>query len=206
MEETGDAASPAAPPAAAGGHAEPFAAFYDRLAGRLIGAARTLGCSTAEAEDIVHDLFVRLARSGALSGDVADPEAYAFASLRHAVWRSRQRRTLEREAIERIGRGQGRGEDRPADAHPDVDLVRAAIGHLPEAQREVVALKIDGGLTFAQIAAVLGTNINTIAGRYRYALQALHKKLVHLKEDLLGETTPPPINVLPFSSPQEALS
>jgi RNA polymerase sigma-70 factor (ECF subfamily) len=159
-----------------------FASLYDSLAGRLLGAARTLGCTGTEAEDIVHDLFVRLVRSGACLGDVDDPEAYAFTSLRHAVSRSRQRKALERASIERIGR------EREADGRmvaegtagvadePDVRLVRALAG-LPEAQREVVALKIDGGLTFAQIAKVTNVSLNTAAGRYRYALDKLRAAL-----------------------------
>ena len=59
---------------------------------------------------------------------------------------------------------------------PDVRLARALVG-LPEAQREVVALKIDGGLTFAQIAKVTNVSLNTAAGRYRYALDKLRAAL-----------------------------
>lgn len=171
VDESGDTGAEASPDAPGG--AEAFADFYDRLAARLVGAARTLGCSAAEAEDVVHDLFVRLVRSGALAGDIADPEAYAFASLRHAVWRLERRRVLEREAIEQIGREQEHAGDRPPGPLPDADLVRAAIARLPEAQREVVALRIDGGLSFAQIARVTNVSINTAAGRYRYALEKL---------------------------------
>ena len=160
-----------------GGRAD-FAVFYDRYASRLVGAARTLGCSQAEAEDIVQDLFVRLVHCGVLAGDVADPEAYAFASLRHAVWRRRRRRCLEREAIERIGRASDQPADRPAETGGiDPERVRAALDLLPEAQREVVALKIDGGLTFAQIARVTNVSLNTAAGRYRYALEKLRAAL-----------------------------
>ena len=159
-----------------------FAFLYDSLAGRLLGAARTLGCSGTEAEDIVHDLFVRLVRSGACLGDVDDPEAYAFTSLRHAVARRRQRKALERTAIERIGRereADGRmvtDEAAGVSDEPDARLARALAG-LPEAQREVVALKIDGGLTFAQIAKVTNVSLNTAAGRYRYALDKLRAAL-----------------------------
>lgn len=160
-----------------GTHAD-YARFYDRYAGRLVGAARTLGCSRAEAEDIVQDLFVRLVRSGVLAGDVDDPEAYAFASLRHAVWRRRERRSLEREAIERIGRAHELTASRPVDSDGiDPERIRAALALLPEAQREVVALKIDGGLTFAQIARVTNVSLNTAAGRYRYALEKLRAAL-----------------------------
>jgi RNA polymerase sigma-70 factor (ECF subfamily) len=48
---------------------------------------------------------------------------------------------------------------------------------LPEDRREVIALKIDGGLTFQEIAAVLGIGPNTAASRYRYALAELRDAL-----------------------------
>jgi RNA polymerase sigma-70 factor (ECF subfamily) len=38
-------------------------------------------------------------------------------------------------------------------------------------------LKIDGGLTFAQIAEVLNVNANTAASRYRYAIAKLRQSL-----------------------------
>ena len=59
---------------------------------------------------------------------------------------------------------------------PD-DALAAAVAALPEVQREVVALKIDAGLTFAEIAAVTGTSLNTAASRYRYALEKLRTVL-----------------------------
>ncbi len=85
------------------------------------------------------------------------------------------------------------------------DIVEQALSDLPEAQREVVSLKIWGGLTFNEIAALTGASINTIAGRYRYALHAMHKRLAPLKEELLGEPTPYVLNILPFSNPMQAL-
>ena len=113
-----------------------FASLYDSLAGRLLGAARTLGCAGTEAEDIVHDLFVRLVRSGACLGDVDDPEAYAFTSLRHAVSRSRQRKALERTAIERIGRegeadGRAQAPDEDTTAHGSPDRISGARRRAP---------------------------------------------------------------------------
>jgi DNA-directed RNA polymerase specialized sigma24 family protein len=46
----------------AAGDPEAFAALYDRLALRLLGAARTMTGSAAEAEDVLQDLFVELTR------------------------------------------------------------------------------------------------------------------------------------------------
>jgi RNA polymerase sigma factor (sigma-70 family) len=65
---------------------------------------------------------------------------------------------------------------------PDDELA-AAVAALPEAQREVVALKIDAGLTFAEIAAVTGTSLNTAASRYRYALEKLRTALADQEEN-----------------------
>ena len=41
----------------------------------------------------------------------------------------------------------------------------------------MIALKIDGGLTFAEVAALLGVSANTAASRYRYALEKLRAAL-----------------------------
>ena len=48
---------------------------------------------------------------------------------------------------------------------------------MPLKQREIIALKIDGGLTFVQIGEVLGVSPNTAASRYRLALEKLRTAL-----------------------------
>lgn len=57
------------------------------------------------------------------------------------------------------------------------DDLEMALASLPTEQREVIALKIDGGLTFAHIAEILNISPNTAASRYRYALQKLRQAL-----------------------------
>jgi len=154
-----------------------FAALYDRLSLGLFNTARAL-ISAADAEDIVHDLFVELARSRQRLAGVVDLEAYVFTMLRHAVSRRRRRSTIDRKALGRIAgerlRGGGAGESPPR--LPDDELA-VAVAALPTEQREVLALKIDGGLTFAEIAAVMHTSLNTAASRYRYALEKLRVSL-----------------------------
>jgi len=53
------------------------------------------------------------------------------------------------------------------------EAVEAALRRLPDEQRDVVVLKIWGGLTFQQVAGILDIPSNTAASRYRYALEAL---------------------------------
>jgi RNA polymerase sigma-70 factor (ECF subfamily) len=160
--------------ALAAGDREAFAALYDRLGHRLFATARTMLDSTPEAEDVVHDLFVELVRIRQRLTAVADLEGYLFTMLRHAVGRRRDRRSLARRALDRLGRDRlAAGGFQASPAAPPDDALAAAVAALPAAQREVVALKIDGGLTFAEIATVIGTSANTAASRYRYALEKL---------------------------------
>lgn len=55
--------------------------------------------------------------------------------------------------------------------------VQNALEKLPDAQRQIVTLKIWGELTYEQIGETLGISPNTASSRYRYALGALKRKL-----------------------------
>lgn len=158
----------------AAGDPTAFAVLYDRLAGRLLATARMMTASPADAEDLVHDLFVELARHRNRLVAVADLEAYVFTMLRHAVSRRRRRAAIDRRAVAAIGQQHeydGHGITTPAAMRDD--QLQAAVAALPVAQREVVALKFQGGLTLAEIAAAMGTSLNTAASRYRYAMEKL---------------------------------
>jgi RNA polymerase sigma-70 factor (ECF subfamily) len=164
----------------AAGDPEAFAALYDRLAVRLFNTARTMTDSLPDAEDTVHDLFVELARCRDRLARVSDLDAYVFTMLRHAISRRQRRRDVDRRAIDTVARqraGASRFTTQPAEL-PD-EALNAAVAGLPSAQREVLALKINGGLTFAEIAAVIGTSINTAASRYRYAIEKIRATITH---------------------------
>ena len=167
----------------AAGDPEAFAALYDRLAVRLLAAARTMTDSSAEAEDVVQDLFVELARGRARLTAVADLEAYVFTMLRNAVRRRGRRAAVDRRAVLAITeQRRANGEDAASAATIPDDQLAAAVAALPDRQREVVALKIDAGLTFAEIAAVTGTSLSTAASRYRYALEKLRIAMADREE------------------------
>ena len=77
----------------AGNH-EAFAALYDRLGKKLYATAVQLDCTHQEAEDVVHDLFVELARHRQELSDVKNLDAYIFAMLRNTVSRLQRRKKL----------------------------------------------------------------------------------------------------------------
>jgi len=152
-----------------------YAALYARLSRRLLRVAAAMLGDTAEAEDAVHDLFVALARGRERLAYVEDLDAYVFASLRHAIAARAQRRKFERRHWERLA-AIGAPAAKSAEA-ADTGDVSAALAALPPEQREIVVMKIDGGLTFSQIAQALSISPNTAASRYRYAMEKLRRFL-----------------------------
>jgi RNA polymerase sigma-70 factor, ECF subfamily len=152
----------------AAGRDEAFAALYAREGAALYRVAVALLGSSADAEDAVQDVFVGLAQSrGSLAG-VEDLRAYLFTALRHAAAKTATRRRRPEPLPDAVAA--------PEPREPAEDLGRA-LAALPADRREVIALKFDGGLTFREIAAVLGVSPNTAASRYRYALAELRAAL-----------------------------
>jgi RNA polymerase sigma-70 factor (ECF subfamily) len=158
--------------ALAGGRPEGYAQLYDRHGRSMLRVARVMLGDSLEAEDAVQDVFVELVRRRDRLAHVRDLEAYLFAMLRHAVIRRMRRRRNEQRHV----RQWTPATSRDADGEASDDLARA-LDLLPAEQREVIALKIDGGLTFARIGEVLKLSPHTAASRYRYALAKLRQTL-----------------------------
>ena len=84
-------------------------------------------------------------------------------------WRTHSGNIAERPLLEAVDPHAPSTEDRLA--------LERAIRELPPEQREVVHLHIFEGLTFQEVADGAGESVNTIAGRYRYALTKLRQAL-----------------------------
>jgi RNA polymerase sigma-70 factor (ECF subfamily) len=84
--------------------------------------------------------------------------------------RSSGRQELDPRALLEHVSGEERIEERLA--------LERAIRTLPAEQREVLHLHVFEGMTFQEVADATGDSINTIASRYRYALDRLRGILV----------------------------
>ena len=74
-----------------------------------------------------------------------------------------------RRMLETVEGQSGRHEERLA--------LERALCELPPEQREVVHLKAFEGMTFQEIADAIGESINTVASRYRYAMEKMRAQL-----------------------------
>jgi len=156
-------------------HDRQFAALFDEYGSLLFRVGYALLGSGADAEDAVQSVFLSLIRSRKSLSGIADMRAYLLSALRHAAARIASRRTKEKRLMQQAARSEM--ESTPVPKHDDAFELEKAVQSLPPEQREIIALKIDGGLTFAEIAESLSISPNTAASRYRYALEKLRAAL-----------------------------
>jgi RNA polymerase sigma-70 factor (ECF subfamily) len=159
------------------GRTEALSVLYDRFGQRLYRTAWGMLGRREDAEDAVQEVFAALVRSRGRLKEVEDMTAYLFTALRRAAGRLANRRAkgpaVSDEAVRQAAARSGHGERSVVQS----ERLERALGALPCEQREVIAMKIDGELTYAQISQATGVSINTAASRYRYALEKLRVSL-----------------------------
>jgi RNA polymerase sigma-70 factor (ECF subfamily) len=162
----------------AAGLADAFAVLYDRFGKALLQVALAILSSRHDAEDAVQDVFVNLVRARESLSGVENLRAYVFTSLRNSALKI----VANRKAASAVMAADLNRISSNVTDTVDIDRsvrLEQALRALPLEQREVIALKVDAGLTFAEIASALGLSANTAASRYRYALEKLR---IALKE------------------------
>jgi RNA polymerase sigma factor (sigma-70 family) len=154
--------------------------IYDKYKDDLVSLAAALLLDVSLAEDVVHDVFTaflssaeRFRLTGSLKGYLATCVANRARNLNKAAWR-RHGTTLD-------GVPEMAGEDPPPEQAAifgeQLRQLAEALQQLPYEQREVLLLRSHSGLRFAAIARTQGVSINTVQGRYRYAVDKLRSIL-----------------------------
>jgi RNA polymerase sigma-70 factor (ECF subfamily) len=150
------------------------AALYDAHAVSLYRYLLTMLGRVSDAEDALQEVFLGVMRRRRRGG-IRNPRAYLWRAAHMQalqVLRRRRRRDRECAAAELTWIDASQAED------PDLALdIDRAIRRLPPEQREVIALRIGEGLTFREVAEVLGIPLNTASSRYRRALARLRESL-----------------------------
>jgi RNA polymerase sigma-70 factor (ECF subfamily) len=163
-----------------------FERLYDEHAQAVFAFLLNFIRHEADTRDLLQEVFVKLAKRPELLEGVRDERAFllrlahnlAIDLIRRRGTQDKHHEQLAAEALPVFA---------PA-AGPDESAFRkalgAALGELPKEQRAVVHLKLWEGLTFEQIAELLGIPLNTAASRYRYGLDKLRERLRPLYEEM----------------------
>jgi RNA polymerase sigma-70 factor (family 1) len=155
-----------------------FTAYYDRLRRFTYRYLR----SWEEAEDIVHDVFVRLWARRPELGAIGDPGAYLYTAARNRAlsrlkhlaheerWRTRQRTRQHGPPAGPSGPEQQLAQNEIAAA------LQRGLDSLTPRQRDVILLQWRGR-TYDEIGATLGISPKTVSVHVSRALEALRAAL-----------------------------
>ncbi len=148
--------------------------WLEDYAPKFLLFARQQARSEADAQDLVQEAVVEAAQRQ--DDGRPPPPPLVFATLRRRAIdlarREDRRSGRERAAMEPLSESWF---DTSVEDRELRQLIQSAMSRLPDIYREVITLKVWGGLTFAEIADTLGIPANTAASRYRYGLVELRR-------------------------------
>ena len=162
------------------GSSDALCRIYNKYKDNLLRLASALSNDQNAAEDIVHDFFVSFAQSPEklkLNGSLKSYLATCVVNrVRNAnKTRRRQETTGLNEAESAVSNSK-----RPEQWIINSEQLRQlnnALTQLPEQQREVIILHLQGEMKFKAIAELQDVSINTVQSRYRYGLDKLRSIL-----------------------------
>jgi len=149
--------------------------LYEKYKDDLLGLAVTLLRDRAEAEDVVHDVFVSFARTAggfSLTGTFKGYLSTCVANCARDRNRLKSRLDVGLDAAEDIGADSDDPVEHAAGSE-EANRLQEILGRLPFEQREIIVLHLHQEMRFREIAEALGVSINTVQSRYRYGMEKL---------------------------------
>jgi len=157
-----------------------WAHIYDSLAPTLIGYLRAQGAP--DPDGVCGEVFCQLVRDiHRFSGDEAGFRSWVFVMVHHRLVDDVRRRRRRPEAI--AGPDALNTVTDPLDV--EAEVIRSAteaelkllLEELTEAQRDVLLLRVFGGLTLDEVARSMGRRVGAVKALQRRGLEALREKV-----------------------------
>jgi len=128
-----------------------------------------------EAEDVLQETFLRYYKYG---DPVENPKAWLFKVARN-VYLKRQRKRSREVSLELVEADPVLpGMQVALEREELIRKVREGLKKLKDHHREVIILRYMEGLSYEEMAAVLGENVGTIKSRLNRAKEKLREKLI----------------------------
>lgn len=154
--------------------------IYEKYKHDMLALAVSLASDHSVAEDVVHDVFIsfaqyapRLQLRGRLRSYLLSSVANRCRDMARKNSR-RQTRALDETLTVTTRSGEP---DQLAMATEQVQHIGRALEQLPDPQKEVIILHLQGELNFREIARAQGLPLSTVQSRYRYGLTKLRSLL-----------------------------
>ncbi len=157
------------------GDSDALCEVYDMYADELFTLACVLLNDRLKAEDILQDVFVRFARSVKrlrIRGKIKNYLCTCIANRCRDEFRKKKLVTVDISDMD-IEAVKGFNPAENAAKSEQVMMLLKNLAKLPDKQREVIVLRIKGGMSLRKIAKSRGISVNTVMGRYRYGMNKL---------------------------------
>jgi RNA polymerase sigma-70 factor (ECF subfamily) len=162
------------------GSGEALRQIYDKYKVEMLKLAVVLLGDVHNAEDIVHDVFVKFAQSADRIKLTGSLRSYLVTSVVNRVRNHRRDSSRHGETnLERTGvlSSPEPGPSQWAILTEQLTLLSQALRQLPYEQREVICLRMETDMTFRRMATLQSASLNTVKGRYRYGMEKLRSLL-----------------------------
>lgn len=157
------------------GDKEGLRLIYEKYKDDLLTIATAMMNDYADAEDVLHDVFISFARNAAGFHLYGSLRNYLITCVINRV-RDRYRRKMyqvtELDNAAPVSSAIRGPQSQAADNEANEILIDA-LGKIPLQQRETIVLHLQGGLKFREIADLQEASTNTVRARYHYGLEKL---------------------------------
>jgi RNA polymerase sigma-70 factor (ECF subfamily) len=162
------------------GRSEALRLIYDKYKIELLKLAIVLIGDVNTAEDIVHDVFVKFAQSADRFKLTGSLKSYLVTSIinrvRNYLRDSNRHCEITLEGVDSLLSTES-SPHQWAILSEQLSILSQALQQLPYEQREVICFRMEMDMTFRRIAKLQCASINTVKGRYRYAIARLRSLL-----------------------------
>jgi RNA polymerase sigma-70 factor (ECF subfamily) len=159
------------------GNREALRSIYEKYKDDLVTLAAALLTDVACAEDVVHDVFVGFIESSRKFQLTGSLKGYLSTCVANNA-RNRNKAGRRHQNVEiGVALSEVNRPDAAAIFGEELRRLSLALAQLPYEQREVLLLHSYSGMKFRTIAKQQNVSINTVQGRYRYALDKLRSML-----------------------------
>ena len=158
--------------------------IYEKYKDDLLILAIALLNETSAAEDVLHDVFVTFVQGiekFRLTGSLKGYLLTCVANRARNINKAKYQQKTDLDDAELVGTVT-KGPHKSTICNEELQQLSFAMVQLPYEQREVIILRLHGGISFREIAGQQGISSNTVKSRYRYGLDKLRLILNHEAE------------------------
>ena len=159
----------------AGGDSEAFRTLYEQTASAVYGFALSILKNKHDAEDVMHDAFIKTYTSAVTYKPSGNPMAWILTIVRNLCYNKIRAGKVCEDLSEYEDFAVGTSDH--SDEVLDKMVLETAMSILDAEERQVVILHAMTGLKHREIAEILDLSVNTVLSKYNRALKKMKNNI-----------------------------